>query len=204
MKVLLTGFEPFGGLDRNPSQEIVELIAMREFGKSISVHVETLKTEYIRSAQRITEVMDAFQPDVVLGLGVAVETDTVRLERFARNVNDSPKVDNAGELRRGERIAADGPDAYASGLPLHELQATLSAKHPRVVISHDAGAFVCNHVFYTASHYAKKVLSRPACGFIHVPLHDIQRDRSRGYLPSTELAGIISDAILFLASKTAS
>ncbi|WP_459554708.1 pyroglutamyl-peptidase I [Lacunimicrobium album] len=168
--MLVTGFEPFLQMGWNPSQEIVEGIMGREWGEGVVVRGEVLKVEYGAAGARVVELMEEFEPDVVLSVGVAARTEEIRLERVAININDSIHLDNAGEVRRGRRILVEGPEAYFSTLPVDELQGVLLGMEAGVVVSNHAGAFVCNHVFYTALHHAGRMGRKPVCGFLHVPL----------------------------------
>ncbi len=170
MRVLVTGFEPFLQLGWNPSQEMVEVLRGREWGEGVVVRGEVLKVEYERAAARVVELMEEFEPDVVLSVGVAAKTEEIRLERVAININDSIHLDNAGEVRRGRRIVVEGPEAYFSTLPVDELRELLVVGESGVVVSNHAGAYVCNHVFYTALHHAGRMGRKPVCGFLHVPL----------------------------------
>ena len=182
VKVLVTGFEAFGGLKWNPSAEIVKRIGGMDFGGEVVVHAEVLKTEYEWAGARVRELMEELQPGLVLNLGVAARTEEIRLERVAININDSTHRGKAGGWRRGKRIVEDGPDAYFSGLPVDELLEVVRGVGLKVAVSNHAGAFVCNHVFYTALHHARRVSSKPVCGFIHVPLLEVEGEELEGVL----------------------
>ncbi len=177
-KILLTGFNPFGKLEANPSQLIVEGIAERGHPGIVA---EVLPTEYRRAGERIKSLIQAYQPEAIICLGVAQSRNVISLERLAVNLDDSGKPDNAGMYIFGKTIVPDGPRIYHSTLPLTHMYVTLQQQGIPVVFSHDAGRFVCNHVFYVARHELEQLGHDAACGFIHLP--GIRDDENPDGLP---------------------
>ena len=171
MKVLLTGFTPFGNLEMNPSQVLVEEIAARmRTSDDFLVIVEVLPTEFEAAGQRIQTLIRQNLPDVILGLGVATERSVISLERIALNLDDTAMPDNTGLSPRGTKIVNEGPLAYATTLPIDYLQESLEEKGIPVEISNHAGTYVCNHTFYLARHQIEELGLNSMCGFIHLPL----------------------------------
>lgn len=162
MRVLLTGFTSFGEHAVNPSELIVEALAQRR----LDVRTAVLPVEYGTAGKKIAALIEQYHPDAVLMLGLAARRSAINLERFALNVDDAALPDNAGEIRSGKAIVADGPAAYTSTLPLEAMQAALMTRGVPVVISNHAGAYLCNHVFYVARHHLQPMTP---CGFIHIP-----------------------------------
>ncbi len=175
MRILVTGFEPFGSHATNPSQEIVTALAERTssaVGRPFQLHTTILPTEYDRAASRITSLIEESSPDAIVCLGVASKADGICLERVALNLNDAELADNAGETRTAQPIMPGAPMAYLSTLPLAAmLQELRGARFPASISNH-AGTYVCNHVFYTARHTIEKKQATTPCGFIHVPVVD--------------------------------
>jgi pyroglutamyl-peptidase len=167
MRMLLTGFEPFGELQANPSQLIVERLA---HGADQDLVVEVLPTEYAAAGARIRALIRDVRPEAVVCLGVAGRASAIRLERVALNLDDTEKPDNAGETPAGRPIAPGGPVGYWSTLPLAEMYAALQERDIPVQISNHAGTYVCNHVFYASLHEIERLGGGVPCGFIHVPL----------------------------------
>lgn len=166
MSIVVTGFEPFGPEVINPSQEIVNIL--RAEGAD-DLHCEVLATEYGFAEKRILQLMEEHEPTLLLMLGLAETTPKIRMERIALNLDDASIPDNNGDSRRGLPIRPEGPLALQSGLDLSKTQAKLQALGHDVAISNHAGAYICNHVFYTAlSHVAEKEGSTE-CLFVHVP-----------------------------------
>ncbi len=170
MRILLTGFEPFGDFAVNPSQAIVErLAAGYTLERGYDLCTAILPVAYAEAGERILALLAETRPDAVLLLGVAGKRSTLSLERVALNLDEAAKPDNRGEVTEGRLIVPGGPVGYWSTLPLPRFYAALVEHGIPVSMSHDAGAYLCNHVFYVARH-ALESANRPIpCGFIHVP-----------------------------------
>lgn len=167
MKILLTGFTPFGEVAINPSQLIVEKIV--EGGHFSELCAEVLPVEYAAVKRRIGQLIRDFQPQAVVCVGVAESRDKISLERVALNLNDARIADNAGDLASARLIVPEGPLGYWSTLPIERMEAALKEKGIPVEISNHAGAYLCNHVFFCARHELEQQGSSIPCGFIHVP-----------------------------------
>lgn len=167
MKVLVTGFDPFGGETINPAWEAVKMmkdeIAGAEIVKlQIPVVVGT-------SIEKIHEKMKEIQPDLVLSIGQAGGRFGVTPERVAINVTDARIPDNEGHQPIDEVIFEDGPAAYFTNLPVKAMvQAIKDAGYP-AVLSNSAGTYICNHVMYGILYYIEKEFPGVRGGFIHVP-----------------------------------
>ncbi len=168
MHIVLTGFNPFGSNAVNPSQIIVEALAARTYS-AFTLTAEVLPTEYAAAGARVGELIHTLKPDAVVMLGLAGGRGVISLERVAINLNDAGLPDNAGDFAQGRLIAPDGPAAYWSTLPLDALHSALHQRQLPVGYSNHAGAFVCNHVFYSARHASEQAGLSIPCGFIHVP-----------------------------------
>lgn len=171
LKFLLTGFEPFSDLEKNPSQQIVEDITSRWTGHDdFDLTTAVLPVDYVAADSCLLDLIHQQQPDVVLLLGVATRRTGIFLERVTLNLDDSKQFDNAGVKRSGTPIIPGGPAAYFSTLPLEELRDGLAQRGYPVEISNHAGTFLCNHVFYRVANEIQKLHSHTVNGFIHVPL----------------------------------
>ena len=170
MKILLTGFEPFGPVRVNPSEQIVQRIAAQARARGDDGLVtEVLPTEFAAAVRRIRQLIRKLRPDAVLCLGVAPQRDKISLERVALNLDDDSLPDNAGRRRAGRRIVPRGPTAYWSTLPLDRFRKQLERRKIPVSYSNHAGAYLCNHVFYVARHEIERLGNHAPCGFVHVP-----------------------------------
>lgn len=170
MKILLTGFEPFGEFTINPSQMIVETVAKHpQLSTKNNLITAILPTEFRASELKIKQLIKQNQPDAIICLGVAANTKAIHLERIALNLDDSSIPDNANLLIDAQPIIPDAPLAYLSTLPLNSIRQLLQNHQIPVKISNHAGTYVCNHVFYVARHFCEQLPHQPICGFIHVP-----------------------------------
>lgn len=170
MKILVTGFDAFGKVRVNPSEQIVRRLGERaRQDRKYDLVAKVLPTEYAAATQEIRRLIRAARPDAILCLGVASRRKMISLERVALNLDDDPQPDNAGVVRRGRKIARAGPAAFWSTLPLDALKKTLEKRGVPVQLSNHAGTFLCNHVFYVARHEVARSRRKIPCGFLHVP-----------------------------------
>lgn len=165
MRILLTGFGPFPGVPRNPSQSVVERFPDRLAGQEI--HRVVLPTIYDKAGTTIETLLLETTPDICLCLGVAAN-DFLRLETVARNHGTVGIADQSGAVRTGP-IAPDGPELYSCTLPFEAVHDALKLRGIAADLSDDAGGYVCNHVFYSARHAVTRHRLATACGFLHVP-----------------------------------
>lgn len=166
MKVLLSGFEPFGGETINPSWEVARVVQGPE---GIDLNRILLPVSFCRAPSMLEERISAFQPDVIICLGQAGGRAGISLERIAVNLADARIADNDGFQPRDEALQADGPAAYLSTLPLRRMEAALQEAGLPASLSNTAGLYVCNAVFYTAARLAESLSPAPRTGFVHVP-----------------------------------
>lgn len=167
MKILLTGFEPFLGLETNPTAEIVTALDGMKIGNK-SVHGSVLPVDFSGTKQALLAEIEALNPDVVLSLGLAFGRSCITPERIAINCMDGEK-DNAGVAYQDQLIEKEGPDGYFSTLPVRKIvDALIAAKLP-AKISNTAGTYLCNQTMYVARHYAEKNNPALRAGFIHIP-----------------------------------
>jgi pyroglutamyl-peptidase len=170
MKLLMTGFMPFPGVDVNPTQLLIryfqdETVALP---KGVQLIPEVLPTAFEAADLRIRALIGDEHPDVVLCLGVAQKRPEINIERIAHNWDEATIPDNDGVQLSGQKIVADGPEQYFSTLPIERMLAALQTAQLPSVISDNAGRYVCNHVFYCARDEVG-LGRRTPCGFVHVP-----------------------------------
>ena len=167
MKILITGFDPFGGEPVNPALEAVKLMKDEIAGAKI-IKLE-IPTVFRKSVEKIHEMMKAEQPDVVLSIGQAGGRFGVTPERVAINVDDARIKDNEGNQPVDTPIFTDGEAAYFSNLPVKAMVEAIKNKGLPATLSNSAGTFVCNHVMYGVLYYIHKEFPNVRGGFIHVP-----------------------------------
>ena len=167
MKILVTGFDPFGGESINPAWEAVKLISDNIAGAEI-VKMQ-IPTVFRKSVEKIHEKMKEIHPDVVLSIGQAGSRLCVQPERVAINVMDGTITDNEGFMPIDEPNFVDGDAAYFSNLPVKAMAEKMKSAGFASVVSNTAGTYVCNHVMYGVLYYINKEFPGVKGGFIHVP-----------------------------------
>ena len=187
MKVLITGFDPFGGESINPAWEAVKLLPDEIAGAQI-VKLQ-IPTVVNKSIQKIYDSICAGKPDIVLSIGQAGGRFAVTPERVAINITDARIPDNEGNQPIDVPIFEDGDAAYFSNLPVKAMvQAIKDAGYPSV-LSNTAGTYICNHVMYGILYYIKKEFPNIRGGFIHVP-YAASQVVNKPATPSMSLADI--------------
>ena len=177
--MLLTGFQSYGGRAVNPAEEVVKALDGAEIaGHRVAGRV--LPVDYAALRPGIEALIAETLPSAVICLGLWPGEPMIRLERIAVNIADFEIADNAGALERGA-IIEDGPAAFATSLPIHEIQARMVEAGIPARLSGSAGLFLCNALMYHALGACAGRDPAPRCGFIHVP-----------YLPQ-QIAGLIAD-----------
>lgn len=167
MKVLVTGFDPFGGESINPAWEAVKVIKDEIAGAEVVTM--QIPTVVGKSIEKIHSKMVEINPDIVIAVGQAGGRFGVTPERVAINVTDARIPDNEGNQPIDEPIFADGDTAYFSNLPVKAMvQAIKDAGYP-ASLSNTAGTYICNHVMYGILYYIQKEFPHVRGGFIHVP-----------------------------------
>jgi len=191
-RILLTGFDPFGGEQSNPSWEVVRRLDGLLIGDSHQIVSARLPCEFVNSLLILDVALRQHQPAIVICLGQAGGRADISLERIAINVDDARMSDNAGAQPVDVPVVSGGPAAYFSSLPIKAIAQELHLSGIPASISQTAGTFVCNHVFYGLMHMASSMDSIQRAGFIHIP-----------YLPEQAVAhtGNVEDSSLESAGK---
>ena len=174
-RILLTGFDPFGGETVNPSWEAARALHGRRVGGH-QIVARQLPTEFAGSLRVLKAAMRELKPAIVLGVGQAGGRAQLSLERVMINLQDARIPDNAGAQPIDEPVINGAPAAYFSTLPLNTMLAALHDAGIPATISHSAGTYVCNHIAYAMLHFAAKTRGVRA-GFIHIPYLPAQAAR---------------------------
>ena len=164
-RLLITGFDAFGGSEENPSWLAVSQLPDTVGGFTLKKCM--IPTVFGRAAQKVLAAAEDFQPDVILCVGVAAGRDAVTPERIAVNIRDARIPDNAGNQPVGEFVVADAPAAYFSTVPVAAMAQAIRDVGVPGTVSNSAGAFVCNDTLYLLLHHFTGTSTR--VGFIHVP-----------------------------------
>ncbi|MFZ9945031.1 MAG: pyroglutamyl-peptidase I [Candidatus Nanopelagicaceae bacterium] len=166
-KVLISGFEPFGGSDLNSSQLVVEAIS-KESLSGLELSAVILPVEFDKAARVLLSKVNDFNPEIIISFGQAEGRKAITPEKIAINLDSARIPDNAGELRVNKVIVETGADGYFSTLPIEKMVEAVKECGLESEISLSAGAFLCNHIFYHLQH---QLLEREVkSGFVHLPL----------------------------------
>ena len=166
MKIIVTGFDPFGGETINPSIECVKALPEIEGVELIRLELPTVFKE---SAKRLNEVINDVKPDAVLSVGQAGGRPGITMERIAINVDDARIPDNISQQPIDEAIQLDGEAAYFTTLPIKRIVKAIREAGISAEVSNSAGTFVCNHIMYQALFAATKADKPFKAGFMHIP-----------------------------------
>ena len=167
MKILVTGFDPFGGESVNPAYEAVKLLPDTIAGAEI-IKLE-IPTVFSKSGPAVEAGIKEHQPDVVINVGQAGGRSCVTIERVAINLAEARIPDNAGEQPMDEPLQEDGETAYFATIPVKAMVQNVRAHNIPCQISYTAGSYVCNCVMYNVLYMAATKYPNIRAGFIHVP-----------------------------------
>lgn len=164
-KLLITGFDPFGGESINPAWEAVRLLpdVIRDF-ELVKLEIPTV---FGAAAQVVIDKAEEIHPDAIISVGQAGGRAAVTPEMVGINLRYASIPDNMGALPCDIPIAEGGPAAYFSTLPVRAMAKAICDAGLPGAVSYSAGSFVCNDVLYSLLHHFDETAVR--AGFIHVP-----------------------------------
>jgi pyroglutamyl-peptidase len=167
MKILITGFQPFGGEKVNPSYEAVKLLPDSIAGAEVIK--ADLSVVFGLAIEELDALIARHDPDVVLCTGQAGGRTHMSVERIAINCDDGRIPDNAGYQPKGVPTVEGGPAAYFATVPIKAMVAAMKTAGVPAEVSNTAGTYVCNHIMYGCLHLLATKYSQKRGGFIHVP-----------------------------------
>ena len=188
MKILLTGFDPFGGERVNPAWEAVKLVKAPAEAELVRLVVPTV---FGRSVATVLEAVRLHRPDVVVCVGQAAGRSEITPERVAINIADASIPDNEGSQPCDAPIVPEGENAYFSTLPVKAMVEAIKAAGLPASLSNTAGTFVCNQLMYGLLYHLSREFSGMRGGFIHVPCIPEQAARMEKPVPSLPLPEIV-------------
>lgn len=162
MRLLLTGFEPFGGETVNPSWQVASALAATPV-EGVTLTILELPVRGRISFDRLLPVLAAGEHDAWLGLGEAGGRPFLSVERVGINL----LVDGRGAEE--QPLVEGGPAAYFSRLPVAALAAAISKAGVPAQVSNSAGTYICNEVTYVVQHHLATSGRELVSGFIHLP-----------------------------------
>lgn len=167
MKILVTGFDPFGGEKVNPAIESVKLLPNKI--KDAEIIKLEIPTVVRKSLAKIKEAIEEHDPDVILSIGQAGGRYDLSIERIGINIDDCRIPDNEGNQPIDEVIYEDGSNAYFATVPVKAMVKKIREAGIPASVSNTAGTFICNHVLYGVAYEVAKNYKGKKSGFIHIP-----------------------------------
>ncbi|MGX7075108.1 pyroglutamyl-peptidase I [Globicatella sanguinis] len=166
-KILVTGFDPFGGEQINPALEAIKRLPMLINDTQIVTY--EIPTVFHKSGRLLQDYLLKEQPDAVLLVGQAGGRSAISLERVAINMDDARIPDNEGNQPIDEVINPQGSPAYFSTLPIKRIVQALKQHQIPAIVSNSAGTFVCNHLMYYLLDTLASQKANVIGGFMHIP-----------------------------------
>jgi pyroglutamyl-peptidase len=170
-KVLITGFEPFGGMEQNPTQQLVSSLD-RDAVPGLEIHTLLLPVAYDDCLRKAVAEIERLDPAAVISCGLYAGRSAVTPERVGLNVKDTmaedPIPDNAGHMPVDEPIG-DGPDALFATLPVRAIAEDIRAAGIPSFVSNTAGTYICNNTLYGVLDHVRRTRRGILAGFIHFP-----------------------------------
>ena len=188
MKVLVTGFDPFGGEKLNPALEAIKSLPAQIQGAE--VRWLEVPTVFYKSAKILEEEIRLYQPDIVLCVGQAGGRKGLTPERVAINQDDARIPDNEGNQPIDRPIQLDGPPAYFSSLPIKAMVQAIKEEGLTASVSNTAGTFVCNHLMYQVLYLVEKEFPNIKAGFMHIP-YMAEQVVDKPHAPAMDLVDIV-------------
>ena len=164
-KLLITGFEPFGGEKINPSWEAVKLLP-KKIGDFELIKAE-IPVVFEKAAETVIAKADELEPNAIICVGQAGGRSGITPEMVAINLRFASIPDNEGNQPKDIPCVTDGENAYFSTLPIRKMAAAVSEASIPCSVSYSAGTYVCNDLIYHVLHHYKGTDIK-GC-FIHVP-----------------------------------
>lgn len=189
MKLLLTGFDPFGGEQTNPALEAVMQVS--DHIGEVEVIKREVPTVFEKSVEVVAKAIHEEKPDMVICVGQAGGRCDMTVERVAINYMDARIPDNEGNQPEDQPIEKEGANAYFSTLPIKKMVAAMKEAGIPATVSNSAGTYVCNQLLYGVLHLIEKEhLPIKAC-FIHVPYSPQQVAKKETSYASMSLSDIV-------------
>ena len=188
MKVLVTGFDPFGGEKLNPALEAIKSLPSEIQG--VEVRWLEVPTVFYKSAKILEEEIRIYQPDIVLCIGQAGGRKGLTPERVAINQDDARIPDNEGNQPIDLPIRQDGAPAYFSSLPIKAMVQAIKKEGLPASVSNTAGTFVCNHLMYQVLYLVEKEFPTIKAGFMHIP-YMMEQVIDKPNTPAMDLVDIV-------------
>lgn len=172
VKVMVTGFEPFGEYAVNPTERLVQSVS-KAFFEGITVETAVLPVVFDVCVERLLQTVEKVRPDIVICCGLAAGRTGVTVERIGINMKDvgdgTARKDNNGSAPHAEKIIRDGPDGLFATIPAENIVRRMKDAGIPAAISNTAGTYICNNTLYGLLYAIQQRKWPIRGGFIHFP-----------------------------------
>ena len=149
-KLLITGFEPFGGEKINPSWEAVKLLP-EKIG-DFEITKAEIPVVFEKAAETVIAKADELEPNAIICVGQAGGRSGITPEMVAINLRFASIPDNEGNQPKDIPCVQDGENAYFATLPVRKMAEAVSEASVPCSVSYSAGTYVCNALIYHVRH----------------------------------------------------
>ncbi len=195
LRLVVTGFDAFGGHDVNPSGLLAAMLAdengifhSQASGK-LKLESKTLETCCTNSWNKLAPSLESTHEDdkiILVMMGLADSRPLFSLERVALNLRDYPFSDNQEHIYSAARVSdKEFQNAFFSDLPLEKYRDALINQGFPCEVSHHAGTYVCNDLYFQALEWQQHNKNLALALFVHVPLpavfaEEVRKNFARG------------------------
>jgi len=190
-KLLITGFDPFGGENINPSWEAVKLLP--DIVGDYFLTKLQIPTVFDKAVKVVLQEAEKIIPNAIICVGQAGGRNAITPEVVGINLKEANIPDNEGNMPINECIKNGGDVAYFSSLPVRKIVQKVKEAEIPCALSYSAGAFVCNNVLYSLLDKYRD--TNVQVGFIHVPFLPEQAKENQPSLPLQKIAEGLKIAI---------
>lgn len=147
-QILLTSFDTWEAHHvSNASDDLLAAVSQQALLTDVKATIKLLRklpVDFQLAPQQVITEIDALQPDVIICCGMAEGRTNLTLE-------------SNGKQRTDMLWTSIAVDRLVENLAVTQ-------------VSHDAGTFVCNHLYYSVLKHIQRCQLGCQCLFIHVPL----------------------------------
>lgn len=180
LRLVVTGFDAFGGHAVNPSGLLSGMLGDENgifhsslLGK-LKIESKILETCCTNSWNKLAPALESAHDQdkvVLVMMGLADSRPMISLERVALNLRDYPFRDNQEHIYSASRISEkEIQNALFSSLPLEQYRDALINQGFPCEVSHHAGTYVCNDLYFQALEWQQHNKNLAIALFVHVPL----------------------------------
>lgn len=170
-RLLVTGFGPYPGVRVNPTAVIARRLgASRRLARlGIVATAAVLETSYAAAGAAVPPLIARVDPDACLHLGLAPRERMVRVETRGENRTRRLSPDVRGRRPATRALRPDAPACLPGTPAAAVLLAGLRRRGIRARLSNDAGAYLCNAMYFWSLDEARRAGMRREVVFVHLP-----------------------------------